>query len=147
MRRLPHSGAAKQLETGPKSAWSVGNDRVDPPPPRTPTPRHQSGDGLLTVEFQLATGPDTSRSALAGLPIDCPEGEGAPTSLGQGPRGASTLGQEVSVREEPLEPGLVVVTPDEALQRARPLPAPQDLVITDVPDAEWEAFQKALAER
>ncbi|MGD0084298.1 MAG: hypothetical protein ABSD78_14035 [Acidimicrobiales bacterium] len=39
-----------------------------------------------------------------------------------------------------------VYPPDEALERARPLPLPEDLVIEDVPDDEWAAFLEALAE-
>jgi hypothetical protein len=53
----------------------------------------------------------------------------------------------MSVREEPQDSSLTVVPPAEALRRARPLPLPQDLVIEDVSDAQWEAFQEALANR
>lgn len=53
----------------------------------------------------------------------------------------------MSVREEPQDSSLMVVPPAEALQRARPLPLPQDLVIQDVSDVQWEAFQEALANR
>jgi hypothetical protein len=52
----------------------------------------------------------------------------------------------MSVREEPQDLSLTVVPPAEALRRARPLPL-QDLVIEDVSDAQWEAFQEALANR
>ena len=38
-----------------------------------------------------------------------------------------------------------VYQPDEALERARPLPTRDRLVIEDVPDEEWAAFQEALA--
>ena len=38
-----------------------------------------------------------------------------------------------------------VYQPDEALERARPLPPRDRLVIGDVPDEEWVAFQEALA--
>jgi hypothetical protein len=44
------------------------------------------------------------------------------------------------------EPRVHVYPPDEALERARPLPLPEDLVIEDVPDDEWAAFLEALAE-
>jgi hypothetical protein len=53
----------------------------------------------------------------------------------------------MSVREEPQDSSLTVVQPAEALRRARPLPLPEDLVIEDVPEAQWEAFQEALANR
>ncbi len=36
--------------------------------------------------------------------------------------------------------------PDEALKRARPLPPRDRLVIEDVTDDEWKAFEDALAE-
>ena len=38
-----------------------------------------------------------------------------------------------------------VYQPDEALECARPLPTRDRLVIEDVPDEEWAAFQEALA--
>jgi hypothetical protein len=52
----------------------------------------------------------------------------------------------VSTIEEPEEPTVRVYPPDEALKRARPLPPRERLVIGDVPDDEWAAFQEALAE-
>jgi hypothetical protein len=52
----------------------------------------------------------------------------------------------MSVVEEPSEPEVRVYDPDEAVVRARPLPAREDLVLRDVPDDEWAAFQAALAE-
>lgn len=36
--------------------------------------------------------------------------------------------------------------PEEARRHARPLPRREELVIEDVPDEEWDAFQEALAE-
>lgn len=51
----------------------------------------------------------------------------------------------VSQPEEPV--GLTVVAPDEALRSARPLPDSADLAIDGMTDAEWEAFERALAER
>jgi hypothetical protein len=36
--------------------------------------------------------------------------------------------------------------PAEALQRAKPLPPCELLVIDDVPEDKWTAFQEALAE-
>lgn len=38
-----------------------------------------------------------------------------------------------------------IYQPDEALKRALPLPPSDILVIKDVPDKEWAAFQEALA--
>lgn len=52
----------------------------------------------------------------------------------------------VSTVEHPEEPTLRVYPPDEALRRARPLPPRDRLVIEDVSEVEWEAFQEALAE-
>ena len=48
--------------------------------------------------------------------------------------------------EEPEGPTVRVYQPDEALKRARPLPPRDRLVIDDVPDDEWAAFQEALAD-
>ena len=48
--------------------------------------------------------------------------------------------------EQTEEPKVHVFAPDEALRSARPLPAREHLVIEDVPDDEWTAFQEALAE-
>ena len=39
-----------------------------------------------------------------------------------------------------------VYPPDEALERARPLPPRDRLVVEDVTDEEWTAFKEALAE-
>jgi len=52
----------------------------------------------------------------------------------------------VSTIEQPDEPTVRVLPPDEALKRARPLPPRESLIIEDVPDEEWAAFQEALAE-
>jgi hypothetical protein len=48
--------------------------------------------------------------------------------------------------EQPAEPEVRVYPPGEALRRARSLPRPEVLVIKEVPDEEWVAFQEALAE-
>lgn len=48
--------------------------------------------------------------------------------------------------EQPEGPTVRVYPPEEALQRARPLPPRGRLVIEDVSDEEWAAFQEALAE-
>ena len=47
---------------------------------------------------------------------------------------------------QPEEPGLRFYPPDEAPERARLLPAHDQLVIENVPDDEWEAFQAAIAD-
>lgn len=52
----------------------------------------------------------------------------------------------VSTVEKPEEPRVRVYPPNEALKRARPLPPRDQLVIKDVPDEEWSAFQEALAD-
>ncbi|MGI9016476.1 MAG: hypothetical protein ACR2HR_05100 [Euzebya sp.] len=41
----------------------------------------------------------------------------------------------------------MVLPPDEAARRARPLPSGEDLALEDLTDEEWDAFQQALAER
>ena len=42
---------------------------------------------------------------------------------------------------------LTVVSPAEALRRARPLPDAEEMAIDGLTDEEWEAFEQALAER
>ena len=42
---------------------------------------------------------------------------------------------------------LTVLPPEEALRRARPVPVEKDLRIEGLTDAEWAAFEKAIAER
>ncbi len=53
-------------------------------------------------------------------------------SVAENPRGASHL---------------TVVTPKEALQRARPLPSDDDMAVEGLTDEEWDAFENALADR
>jgi hypothetical protein len=54
----------------------------------------------------------------------------------------------VSVPEHPQEPGqLTVASPNEALQKARPLPSDADMAVEGLTDDEWEAFERALADR
>ncbi len=60
-------------------------------------------------------------------------------------RSAGTLAGVSSV-EQPSEPRIRFYPPDEALSRARSLPAREHLIIEDVPDEEWAAFLEALAE-
>ena len=43
--------------------------------------------------------------------------------------------------------GLTVVSPAEALRRARPLPSDDEMAIDGLTDEEWKAFEQALAER
>lgn len=52
----------------------------------------------------------------------------------------------MSTVEQPEEPTVRVYTPDEVLKRARPLPARDRLVVEDITDDEWRAFQEALAD-
>ncbi len=65
---------------------------------------------------------------------------------------ASTAGEayarRVSVAENPQGSShLTVVAPDEALERARPLPSDDDMAIEGLTDEEWDAFKQALADR
>lgn len=48
--------------------------------------------------------------------------------------------------EQPDEPGLLVLPPEQALAAARPLPSRDRLVIEDVTDEEWATFFAALTE-
>ena len=43
--------------------------------------------------------------------------------------------------------GLTVLPPEEALQRARPLPSDDEMAIDGLTETEWRAFKAALAER
>jgi hypothetical protein len=52
----------------------------------------------------------------------------------------------MSIVEQPEEPRMRVLPPEEALRRAKPLPPRERLVIEDVPEDDWTAFQEALAE-
>ena len=52
----------------------------------------------------------------------------------------------VSTVEQPEEPTVRVYPPDEALKRARPLRPRDRLVVEDITDEEWKAFQEALAD-
>lgn len=42
--------------------------------------------------------------------------------------------------------GLTMVTPDEAIAQARPLPSLESLAIPGLTDEEWDAFMDALTE-
>jgi hypothetical protein len=53
----------------------------------------------------------------------------------------------MSTVEEPREPSLVVVTPDEALRLARPLPTADELAIEGLTAEEWTALNLALVDR
>jgi hypothetical protein len=52
----------------------------------------------------------------------------------------------VSTLEHSDDPHVQILSPNQALKRARPLPKRQDLIISDVPDVEWTAFLEALAD-
>lgn len=52
----------------------------------------------------------------------------------------------MSTVEQAEEPTVRVYPPDEALKHARPLPPRDRLVVEDITDEEWQAFQEALAE-
>ncbi len=71
-----------------------------------------------------------------------PAGEGGRVAAGE------AYARRVSVAENPHESShLTVVGPDEALERARPLPSDDDMVIEGLTDEEWDAFEQALADR
>jgi hypothetical protein len=54
----------------------------------------------------------------------------------------------VSVAENTGESShLTVVTPKEALQRARPLPSADEMTIEGLTNEEWEAFEQTLSDR
>lgn len=53
----------------------------------------------------------------------------------------------VSVAEQTPEPHLTVLPADEAARRAQPLPSDDEMALDDVTDEEWDAFDRALAER
>ena len=52
----------------------------------------------------------------------------------------------MAIVEQPGEPEVRAYPPGDALRRSCPLPRREDLVVSDVPDDEWAAFQEALAE-
>jgi hypothetical protein len=54
--------------------------------------------------------------------------------------------EAMSTVEQPEEPTVRVYPPDEALRHARPLPPRDRLVVEDISEEEWRAFQEALAE-
>jgi hypothetical protein len=53
----------------------------------------------------------------------------------------------VSVVKQPDKPALVVLPPEEALRRARPLPSVEQLTIEGLTVDEWNALNVVLAER
>lgn len=56
--------------------------------------------------------------------------------------------EDVSSLPNSIEPvGLTVLPPEEALKRALPMPSDEDMQIDGLTDAEWKAFENALAER
>ena len=52
----------------------------------------------------------------------------------------------MTIAEQPAEPRVRVYPPEEALRRAQPLPPRDRLVIEDIPQDDWKAFQEALDE-
>lgn len=51
------------------------------------------------------------------------------------------------VPSSPSSSDLLVLSPDEALRQARPLPDIDTMALGEVPDDEWEALMAALADR
>jgi hypothetical protein len=49
--------------------------------------------------------------------------------------------------EQPDQPHLLVLPPEQALAAARALPSRDRLVIDDVSDEEWDVFFAALSEQ
>ena len=70
----------------------------------------------------------------------------APASRRRRRDSAGTV-EDVSVVEEPREPVLVVVPPEEALRLARPLPSEDDFAIEGLTPDEWSTLNAVLAER
>ncbi len=76
---------------------------------------------------------------LAGQAID--------NTTAQPERAPCTL-VSMSIASHPDEPaGLTVLPPDEALERALPVPSAEDLEIEGLTDQEWTAFERALFDR
>ncbi len=62
--------------------------------------------------------------------------------------GVGTYTWFVSAIDPTSEPdGLTVLPPEDALLSAKPAPTDSDLVIDGLTDAEWAAFETALANR
>ncbi len=78
--------------------------------------------------------------------VDPVEATWFPRGKGECPPEHRRTLEAMSVLDQPEEPGLRFYTPDEALERARPLPPHDRLVIEDVSDHDWEAFQAAIAD-
>jgi hypothetical protein len=54
----------------------------------------------------------------------------------------------VSAIDPSAEPiGLTVLSPEDALHSAKPAPTDSELVIDGLTDAEWAAFETALADK
>jgi hypothetical protein len=51
------------------------------------------------------------------------------------------------VVQQPEEPAMVVLPPEQALRRARPLPSVEELTIEGLTIEEWNALTAVLAER
>ncbi len=52
----------------------------------------------------------------------------------------------MTTMEQPDEPHVLVLPPEQALAAARPLPDRGHMMMTDVSDDEWDAFIAALTE-
>ncbi len=105
-------------------------------PPGTAPGRYRPGDTLLAFVASRESTP--CQWSLTGQRI--PDLMRCRTSARDGRLGV------VSSIEQPEEPVVRTYTPDEAIRRARPLPPRDRLVIEDVPEEEWAAFQAALAD-
>ncbi len=53
----------------------------------------------------------------------------------------------MSVVQQPEEPAMMVLPPEQALRRARPLPSVEELTIEGLTTEEWNALTAVLAER
>jgi hypothetical protein len=53
----------------------------------------------------------------------------------------------MSVAEQPHDPHLAVLEPEEGLRRALPVPAVDELTGIDATDQEWANFYKAISDR
>lgn len=51
------------------------------------------------------------------------------------------------VPSSPSSSDLLVLSPDEALHQARPLPSVDTMALGGIPDDEWDALMAALAAR
>lgn len=52
----------------------------------------------------------------------------------------------MSIAERADEPRVRVYGPEQALRRAQPLPSRERLIIDDISEEDWTAFQEALSQ-